>query len=270
MICYQEAGSGEPVLVLHGLGGDAAQSLRLVPDGLPVRRIAPELPGHGETDLAPTDELDFESFADAVADVVRRRAPWRSVPVVGLSMGAGVALTLAARYPQLVQGLILIRPSHLDASPVPNLGAFRTIAALLRDGHDGADGQERFRRTDAYATVAATSATAAASLLEQFVRPEARRRARVLDAMATRLPLPHRDAYLRISVPALVLGAPGDPVHDVAIAREWAARLRRGRFMELPVKGLNPSDHLDALQAAVAAELRSARGDLGERLDAPA
>lgn len=264
MIAVRQKGSGEPVLVLHGLGGDASQAMGLVPDGLALRKVAPELPGHGATDLTGDDELDFESFADTVAEVVHRQASGSAVPVVGVSMGAGIALTLAVRHPALARRLILIRPAHLDTSPAPNLACFRTIAALLRAGHDGVNGQQRFRDTDAYRSVLAASPAMAASLLGQFVRPHARVRARVLDAIATRLPLPDPGAYRRIKVPALVLGAPDDPVHDLAIAHEWAERLPGGRFAELPVKGLDPSEHQQALLDAVAAELSRSGGDLGD------
>ena len=128
MIGYRDIGSGPPVLLLHGLGGDAGQSLGLVPDSLLWRRIAPEMPGHGSTELSEDDELTFEAFGDAAAEVLDRRAPGQRVPVAGVSMGAGVALALATRHPELVKRLILIRPSHLDTSPVPNLAAFVEIA----------------------------------------------------------------------------------------------------------------------------------------------
>lgn len=258
MIGYRDVGAGAPVVLLHGLGGDAGQSLGLLPDGTPGRRIAPELPGHGATELLASTELSFEAFADAVADVLDHLAPGGSLPVAGVSMGAGVALALATRRPDLVERLILIRPSHLDTSPVPNLAAFGEIAELLESGHRGEAGVERFTATGTYRTIVAGAPAMAASLLGQFTRPLAAERWPVLRELATRLPLPSPADYRRIGVPALVLGAPGDPVHDIAIAREWARRIPGARFAELPRKDLDAAVHTRALQAAVAAELGSA------------
>ena len=255
MIGYRDIGSGPPVLLLHGLGGDAGQSLGLVPDSLLWRRIAPEMPGHGSTELSEDDELTFEAFSDAAAEVLDRRAPGQRVPVAGVSMGAGVALALATRHPELVKRLILIRPSHLDASPVPNLAAFVEIAGLLESGHDRRDGQDLFAGGVTYRAMLTAAPAMAMSLLGQFTRPRAAQRARVLREMATRLPLPSPDAYRGIDVPTLVLGAPGDPVHDIGIAREWAQRIPGARFESLPRKGLDATAHTEALQAAVAAEL---------------
>jgi len=103
-------GEGHPVLVLHGLGGDSKQSLGLLPGGSPVTLIAPELPGHGDTDLLPDEPASFEAFAALCASVldgmrVAKRISSEPVPVVGVSMGAGVALALVAARPDLVTGL---------------------------------------------------------------------------------------------------------------------------------------------------------------------
>lgn len=260
MIGYADVGTGSAVLLLHGLGGDAQQALGLVPGDLPWRRIAPELPGHGATELSATGELSFEAFADAAAEVLLQLVPGRRVPVVGVSMGAGIALALATRYSALVERLILVRPSHLDTSPVPNLAPFVEIAALLEAGHDGAAGQELFKATDTYRSVLAASPAMAASLLGQFTRPDAARRAPVLREMATRLPLSGPDAYARVTAPTLVLGAPDDPVHDIAIARAWARRIRGALFLPLPRKDVDARPHLEALQVTIAAELGVSKG----------
>jgi pimeloyl-ACP methyl ester carboxylesterase len=88
-------GRGSPVLLLHGLGGDQTQSLGLLPDDLHVTRIAPELPGHGQTDLLDTEPVGFAPFTSLVAASIDRlqdtgRIPGNAMPVVGISMGAGI------------------------------------------------------------------------------------------------------------------------------------------------------------------------------------
>ena len=48
-------------------------------------------------------------------------------------MGAGVALTLALRYPQRVGGLLLVRPAWLAAPAPPNLDCMAAVGEYIRD-----------------------------------------------------------------------------------------------------------------------------------------
>ncbi|MEV0946132.1 alpha/beta fold hydrolase [Rhodococcus sp. NPDC049939] len=123
------AGTGTPVLLLHGLGGNADQSFGLLPADADYMRIAPEMPGHGHTDLLEGEPLNFRTFAVHTADCLdalrtKGGIPSRPLPVVGVSMGAGVALALANYRPGLVASLTLVRPSWADTAPPPHLTAF--------------------------------------------------------------------------------------------------------------------------------------------------
>src|ERR1041385_1562612 len=51
---YLVAGEGEPLVLVHGLGGAASNWLALAPLLLPGRRVTvPELPGHGGSSPLP-------------------------------------------------------------------------------------------------------------------------------------------------------------------------------------------------------------------------
>lgn len=65
--------------------------------------LFPDLPGHGNS---ATVDADLERCADLVADVGRSTAGPSTY--VGYSMGGRVALHLALRHPELVDGLVLI------------------------------------------------------------------------------------------------------------------------------------------------------------------
>jgi (E)-2-((N-methylformamido)methylene)succinate hydrolase len=106
-------GEGPPLLLLHGLGVSGAvwQALarRLVPTWSP---IAPDLPGHGESDPAgPGGPGGYtpEALADAVGGLLDALRIER-IPVVGHSLGALVALALAVHHPQRVTGVVLLDP----------------------------------------------------------------------------------------------------------------------------------------------------------------
>ena len=66
---------------------------------------APDLPGCGESDPAPT--LTYADAAAAVADLAADLR-LRQIDVLGLRFGAGVALQLGAVRPDLVRRLVLI------------------------------------------------------------------------------------------------------------------------------------------------------------------
>jgi pimeloyl-ACP methyl ester carboxylesterase len=106
-----EAGSGEPLLFLHGWGltpraYDQAV-LRLCAAG--VRVVAPSLPGFGGS-AALGLRAGLGDYAERVAALVEALDPDRPVFVVGHSLGGGVALRLALDRPDLVRSVTVVNP----------------------------------------------------------------------------------------------------------------------------------------------------------------
>src|SRR5437764_12853314 len=87
---------GEPVVLVHGLGGCAANWVDVAPLLLETRRVlVPELPGHGlSTPLPAVPNLAV--FADRVA-LVAEREGMLPAAFVGHSLGGVFALRLALR-----------------------------------------------------------------------------------------------------------------------------------------------------------------------------
>ncbi|WP_457662083.1 alpha/beta fold hydrolase [Sinorhizobium medicae] len=125
------------MLLLHGFSGDrttwAAVLAGLRRAG--KRVIAPDLPGHGLTEIeasSPSDlSADLVEFLDALAI--------EKVDVVAHSLGAVAALGLAASEPRRIGSLSLIAPagigSEIDTGFVHGMAGARTsgeIAHLLR------------------------------------------------------------------------------------------------------------------------------------------
>jgi pimeloyl-ACP methyl ester carboxylesterase len=98
-----EAGSGPTIALLHGLGG-AASNWALVAPPLAerFRVLVPDLPGHGGSSALPAPVETLDAYADRVASLLPAPAV-----IVGHSLGAVVALRLAARRPELVRGVVL-------------------------------------------------------------------------------------------------------------------------------------------------------------------
>jgi pimeloyl-ACP methyl ester carboxylesterase len=117
------------IVFVHGtrLTGSfwAAQQAAL---GAEFLTIAPDLPAHGTRADQP---FTLEGAADAVASAIRTEAPAGRAIVVGLSLGGYVAMTLAAREPELVSGLAI---SGASAEPVGLLELPFGLFATIMDG----------------------------------------------------------------------------------------------------------------------------------------
>jgi 3-oxoadipate enol-lactonase len=105
-IYWDEAGEGEPVLLIMGLGSSRATWNRIRPAlAAQYRTIAFDNRGVGESDVPAGPYTMREMAADAVAVMDAANVP--SAHVLGLSMGGMIAQELALQYPDRVRSLIL-------------------------------------------------------------------------------------------------------------------------------------------------------------------
>jgi pimeloyl-ACP methyl ester carboxylesterase len=250
-------GSGPAVLLLHGLGGDSGQLWDYLDAGL--ARIAPDLRAHGATDyIGPDAAFTFDGLADDVVALLDRLGLTRPVLAAGVSMGTGIALNLAIRWPSRLAALVLIRPAWLD-QPLPrNLACYPLIAGLLR-ARGPRDGLARFERTAGYRAVLAKSPAAAASLRGQFTAGRAAERAVRLDRMPRSVPGPDLSALRHVRLPVLVVGARRDPVHPVAMAETIAAALPDARLRVVMPRDDDAARQLAQISAETSRFLRRAR-----------
>jgi pimeloyl-ACP methyl ester carboxylesterase len=105
---YGTHGEGSPLVLLHG-GLMSNETFGPVIPALVAaghRVIAPDLQGHGRT--ADIDRpIDVRLMADDIAALIRHLGLDR-VDLVGYSLGGGVALHTAARFPELVRRLVTV------------------------------------------------------------------------------------------------------------------------------------------------------------------
>jgi 2-hydroxy-6-oxonona-2,4-dienedioate hydrolase len=102
--------STQPIVLIHGLGVSADYMLpTLVRLAMDFKVLAPELPGFGKSDK-PSHVLDIRELADVLAEWVRAM-DIPSAVFLGNSMGCQVIVDLAARYPLLVDAVILVGPT---------------------------------------------------------------------------------------------------------------------------------------------------------------
>lgn len=132
-ISIREAGSGPPALFLHGWGGSSRYWLPALELLAQHRRVvAIDLPGFGAT--PPNGSASFQNLAKtalACADALE----YERFAVVGHSLGAGVALLMAAAAPERIERLGLVSfgtaGDALQAAIATNAGLQFTLAAHL-------------------------------------------------------------------------------------------------------------------------------------------
>ncbi|WP_034262365.1 alpha/beta hydrolase [Actinospica robiniae] len=246
------------MLLLHGLGGNRDQAMDLLPAAWPGTRIAPDLPGHGSAALHSRQAVGFDAFAILIATFLDRLhtealIPPGPVPVVGVSMGAGVAVRLAADRRDLVSRLVLVRPTWLDTGSPAHLAPFQAVADLLRR-HGSAQGARLFQAGGLYRCLAETAPATAESLLKQFTRPAAERHVRVLEELPADCPLPSRAHYAALDTDIFVIVS-DDPLHPAAVGLTLQKWIPASRIIEIVNKNMDPHAHQRALHDAVIGEL---------------
>jgi len=255
---YLDQGTGTPFVFQHGLGADMTQALGLAP---PSRRVVfLECRGHGATQpLGPENDLTFATFAHDLVALLDHLG-LDTVMAGGVSLGAGVALRLAAEHTARVHGLVLVRPSWFDAPSPDHLHVFGTIANLLQQT-DADRGKQLLQQTPEFAAIASQSSPAAASVLSQFDRPFARERAVVLARLPTDFPLAGGLSWKAVTTPTLVVATHTDPQHPFSTAENIARSLPQAVLREVTSKAVDSARH--------AAEVTQLIDDFVADLDPP-
>lgn len=243
---HDAGGAGLPVVMQHGLCGDAQQTTEAMPPDPRFRRVTLECRGHGASDFGGT--LSIASFADDVAAL----AEILPGPVIigGISMGAAIALRLAVMRPDLVRGLVLIRPAWVTEDAPANMAPNAAVGRMIAAGQTAAD----YAQTDMARHLARVAPDNLASLTGFFARKPLAQTAALLQAISADGPGVTAAQVAAITVPVLVCGTGRDHVHPRDTAGRLAA-LTRARLVELPPKATDKPAHIGALHAALTAFL---------------
>ncbi len=158
-VIYRIAGSGPPVVLIHGMVNSSRHwesvAMRLA-DSYTV--IVPDLIGHGDS-ATPRGDYSLGAHAASIRDLLTTIGI-DSATIVGHSLGGGVAMQFFYQFPQRTERLALVSSGGLGrevspllrtaalpgASTLLALAAHRRVLAAL---HNGASACERAARTRA-------------------------------------------------------------------------------------------------------------------------
>lgn len=239
---FRELGTGLPVVFQHGLGGDLTVPWSLYQPGPGVRLLSFDARFHGETYPATDPEgLSFDTFADDLLALLDMLYIEKAV-IGGISMGAGLSLNFALRYPERTLGLILSRPAWLDEPFPENVRMFPVMGDFIR--RLGAEaGHRAFRESPTYAQVRAESTDSAAALDGMFLHPRAEETVDKFDRIPHDCPSRDRGAWKAIRVPTLILANHQDPIHPWAMGVDLAETIPGAELRELTPKCVDIPKH---------------------------
>jgi pimeloyl-ACP methyl ester carboxylesterase len=242
LVHLEQAGEGEPVILLHGFGASTYAWRKVMPRlAASFRVMAIDLNGFGYTQRT----RDFESYTrEGQADLVLRVMDSLGIDkahVVGHSYGGGIAIWLASRHPERLRSMVLVdssaptyandRRSRLAGlRPVASLA----VRALLRPGS-----VRRSLINSVYDDSLVTP-----ELVQEYY--DRLRIEGVLDAyVGLTAPVRNRPEPVRleaIQVPALVVWGVEDRVISVNAGRRAAGQFPHGEFVALERTGHIPME----------------------------
>jgi pimeloyl-ACP methyl ester carboxylesterase len=233
-LSVHDAGSGIPVLLLHGL---TATHRYVVMGSTALERsghrvVAYDARGHGRSSPAPhPDAYDHEDLALDAFAVLDALGIGRAV-LAGASMGAHTLLRMALRRPERVAGLVVITPSYESQTndDPDRLARWDALAAGLRDG-----GVEGF--VVAYGEPAVPEAWRETVLkvirqrLAQHEHPEAV--ADALRAVPRSRPFGELSELAAITAPTAIVASAdeADPEHPQAVGEAYANAIPGARLI---------------------------------------
>jgi pimeloyl-ACP methyl ester carboxylesterase len=127
---YASAGSGEPVVLLHG--SEPGENWRVWEPLLPLadsrKLFAPDLLGHGKSSR-PDETPDYRAQARMLRDFVER-LQIGNLSLIGGGWGGQVALEFALEWPENVKSIVLVASAY-DKEQLPRLKKLRRPTLII-------------------------------------------------------------------------------------------------------------------------------------------
>ncbi|MGV1003786.1 MAG: alpha/beta fold hydrolase [Candidatus Nanopelagicales bacterium] len=125
---YLEAGSGEPVLMLHGSGpgvsGTANWQFTIGPLSQRFHVLAPDIVGFGDTERPEDVVYSLRTWTDHIWAFLDAHGIEQTA-IVGNSLGGRIALQMATDNPERISRMVLMGSPGVGMTPTEGLAALR-------------------------------------------------------------------------------------------------------------------------------------------------
>ena len=250
-VVYRMAGSGPPVVLIHGMV-NSSRHWAEVAERLASRYtvIAPDLVGHGDS-ATPRGDYSLGAHASVIRDLLSALGIERA-SMVGHSLGGGIAMVYFWQFPQRVERLALVSSGGLGhhVSPMLRSAALPGVTALISmAAHPRLTAAlhgtgERLKARGSNAGVQLQAVARALRPLEGRGAREAfvQSLRAVIDVRGQRVNANDR-LYLLEAMPTVIVWGGRDRTIPIAHGRAAHAAIPGSRFVELPAAAHFP--HLE-------------------------
>ena len=210
---YISQGTGLPLIFQHGLTANVNQASSLLGGLEGIHLFSIDCPGHGSTELPNGYTPSFNNYADTVITFMDQLNIDQAI-FGGISMGSGISINIALRYPDRVKALILVRPAWVDQTGPENLKILLPGAELIGKP----DGKAQFQQLPEFKDIVLP--TVAQSVLGVFAEDQQPALSKVIKHMVGDRPFQSMEQLYGIKVPCLILGNDHDPLHPFEMAKK--------------------------------------------------
>jgi len=254
-LCYQTAGNGTPIILVHGHPFDHTMwDPQISAFSKDYQVIAPDLRGYGKSSLPGPANTRFEDYAADMLSLADYLGV-DSFHLVGLSMGGQIIMEIYRQAPSRVKSLILADTFASLDTPEAKQARDEGAKRLEKDGMDGYADESIYKmlKSDHVASMPevadhvlkmmkATSPVAAATAM--------RARSGRIDYLSEVLP--------EINIPTLIIVGRQDEFTPVAKAEEMQQKLQNCKLVVIEDAGHMPNlEHPDEFNQTVLDFLKS-------------
>lgn len=240
---YQNLSSGIPLVFQHGLGSDIKQPIALLQAMPGIKLFSMECPGHGQSALPGGLTPSFNYYADTLVQLLDQKSIIEAV-FGGISMGAGISLNIALRYPECVKALVLVRPAWLDQGTPNNLAILLQAAKWIGQKN----GLATFMQQNDFQAIQKVLPRAADSIVGVFEATQRPEIPKVLVGMVQDRPFSHLGDLGKINKPTLIIGNDDDPLHPFEIAQIIHENIAGSRLEKVVSRYVDPQRHQHTIQ----------------------
>lgn len=229
---YREAGSGRPLVLLHGIGSGSGSFLRQLETlSARFRVIAWDAPGYGQSPALAQAAPVAADYAAVLARLLDALGLDR-ILLVGHSLGALTAGAFALAHPGRLGGLVLMNPAGGYGAADEETRREKLESRLALMDRLGPRGMAEKRGAALVSSSASDDARRLVVWNMSQLRPEGH-------AQAARMLASGRlaDDAARYAGPALVIGSTGDTVTPEAGCKAIAAAFPKARYVSLEGPG---------------------------------
>ena len=273
-INYVDLGDGEeePIVFVHGLGGQWQNWLENLPRAAQERRvIALDLPGFGLSPL-PREDVSIPGYGRSVEGLCEQLGLGR-VDIVGNSMGGFVAAEVAIQFRERIDQLVLVSAAGITSSdivqaPILTLGRIAAAIASYGAARHRQVASRRITRHAALALVARHPSLLKPDLAyEGFFKGTGKPGFDA--ALRASLQYDFRDRLPDIRVPTLIVWGENDSIIPVRDANEFERLIPDSRKVVMRETGHIPMAERPAAFNDLLMDFLAEKGAASEREDVP-